>query len=136
MGHPSPPLEGVVVIVIDAPEAAKHIEKAFANAGAATFVATNDDECRALLQRISPHFAIVDPTISGGGPQSMAWTLLSHPECRTVIFSSNVHGPTGSTNKWLISKSRPASDVVRTVTEALKDPTWIAKGGEDVKPAR
>ncbi|MGO7981452.1 hypothetical protein ACC691_26460 [Rhizobium johnstonii] len=68
MGHSSPPLEGVVVMIIDAPEAAKHIEKVFGNAGATTFVAGDDDECRALLQRISPHFAIVDPSISGVGP--------------------------------------------------------------------
>ncbi|WP_442061455.1 hypothetical protein [Rhizobium johnstonii] len=56
------------MMIIDAPEAAKHIEKVFGNAGATTFVAGDDDECRALLQRISPHFAIVDPSISGVGP--------------------------------------------------------------------
>ncbi len=134
MGYTSPPLEGVVVIVIDAPEAAKHIEKAFGNAGATTFVAGEDDGCRAL-QRISPHFTIVDPSVSGGGPQSMAWTLISHPECRTVIYSSNEH-PTGSANKWLITKSRPVADVVDVVTKALKDSTWLAKGGDDVKPVR
>lgn len=38
----SPPLEGVVVLVMDAPESASKLERALANASAAVLVAHDD----------------------------------------------------------------------------------------------
>lgn len=135
MEHSSAPLEGIVVIVVETPEGAARIEKALSQQGAAVFVADGDDSCREILGRVSPHFAVIDPTVSGGsGPQSLAWTLFSHPECRTVVYSSNVHPPAHVELKWLISKDRPVTDVVDAIASAVKDSNWIAKGGDDVKP--
>lgn len=62
--------------------------------------------------------------------------LFGHPECRTIVYSSNFHGPDRMETKWLIEKTRPVSDVVEAILTAVSDPVWIAKGGDDVKPVR
>jgi PleD family two-component response regulator len=45
MGRSSAPVEGIVVIVIDTDEAARAIDRALAETGAATFVAHDDESC-------------------------------------------------------------------------------------------
>ncbi len=130
------PLEGVVVIVVDADQEARQMEMALARSGAAVFVAKSDEGCRAILAKVVPHFAVIDPTVSGGtGPQSLAWMLFSHPECRTIIYSLGVDSTERAETKWLIGKQRPVSDVVNMIATAVSDPIWVAKGGDDVKPA-
>jgi ActR/RegA family two-component response regulator len=110
------PLEGVVGIVVDVQESARRIEKAFTQAGAAVFMADDDQDCRGILKKIQPHFAVIDPAVSdGSGPQSLAWMLFSHPECRTIVYSSNVHAPSHVETRWLISKDGPISDVIDAV---------------------
>lgn len=131
----SAPLEGVVVIVIDTFESARKVETALASAGATVFVAHEDPGCRDLLKRISPHFAVIDPTVSeGSAPQGLAWILFSYPEIRTIVYSDNVHPSASVTLKWLIAKSRPVADVVGALLDAVRDKSWVAKGGDDVKP--
>lgn len=79
---------------------------------------------------------MIDPTVAGGsGPKSLAWMLSSHPECRTIVYSSNVHSAAHVETKWLIGKDRPVSDVVDAILAATRDATWVLKGGDDVKPA-
>jgi hypothetical protein len=56
------PTRGVVGIVIDAVEAAKHIERAFGNAGVTTETMTKAGHCCSGFRR-----AIVDAVESGGG---------------------------------------------------------------------
>ncbi len=136
MEQAAAPLEGVVVVVIDAADTARQLELALGQAGATTFFARDDDGLRELMERISPHFAVVDPTFSGGGSESIAWKLFSHPDCRTIIYSAGVHPPAGVATNWLIDKSRPVSEVVAAIGVSLKDSSWPAKGGDDVKPAR
>lgn len=48
------PLEGVVVIVVDADEKARQLEKALSRSGAAVFVASADGDCRDILAKITP----------------------------------------------------------------------------------
>jgi ActR/RegA family two-component response regulator len=72
MKHSQAPLEGIVVRVIDADGSARQLDRALSQVSAATFVAHDDETCRDLMKRIAPHFAVVDPSVSGGGPQSMA----------------------------------------------------------------
>ncbi|WP_421406630.1 hypothetical protein [Agrobacterium tumefaciens] len=135
MSFSSALLEGVVVIVVDARESADRIERALSHAGATVFVTDGDDACRAILQKIQPHFAVVDPAVSGGTePQGMAWMLFSHPECRTIVYSSNVHAPPHIETRWLISKERPVSDVVDAVLSGIQDPNWVAKGADNPRP--
>lgn len=68
----SAPLEGVVVLVIDEPHAASRIEKSLASRGAAVFVAHDDDGCLRHLESIDPHFAVIDPSVTVGGPMGAA----------------------------------------------------------------
>jgi ActR/RegA family two-component response regulator len=85
MSFSSAPLEGVVVIVVDAKDSADRIERALSQAGATVFTADGDEACRAVLAKIQPHFAVIDPVISGGsGPQSVAWMLFS-----LLVFTRN-----------------------------------------------
>jgi len=136
MVQSSAPLEGVVVIVVDAPEQASQIEKALSQAGAAVFVAHDQSDIQTVLTKVAPHFAVIDPTAADGtGPASGAWMLFSHPKCRTIIYSSSVHAAADVETKWLIGKDRPVSDVVDTILLAVRDPVWVLKGGDDVKPA-
>lgn len=136
MSPSSAPLEGVVVLVIDEPHAASRIERLLASRGAAVFVAHDDDGCLKHLENIVPHFAVVDPSVTVDGPTGAAWRLFSHLECRTIVYSADVHGPAGMETRWLIEKTRPVSDVVEAILTAVSDPVWIAKGGDDVKPVR
>lgn len=83
MEHLPASLEGVVVIIVDTPEDTKRIEKALSNAGAAVFPAHDAEEIRRVFETVSPHFAVIDPASAGGtGPQSAAWMLFGHAECR------------------------------------------------------
>lgn len=89
-----------------------------------------------VLSKVTPHFAVSDPTAAGGtGPAIVAWTLFSHPECSTIVYSSCVHSAPDVETKWLIGKDRPVADVMDTILASTKDPAWISKGGDDVKPA-
>lgn len=72
MNPSSAPLEGVVVLVIDEPDAASRIEKSLATHGAAVFVAHDESGCLKHLESINPHFAVVDPTVTVGGPTGPA----------------------------------------------------------------
>jgi hypothetical protein len=37
-------------------------------------------------------------------------------------------------SKWPIGKDRPVSNVVDATLSALNDPSWLAKGSDEVKP--
>jgi len=135
MNNPSAPLEGIVVLLVDAPEETGRLEKPLAQAGAAVFVAHDEEGISVALRGITPHFAIIDPTASGGmGPQSAAWMFFSHPTCRTIVYSSNVRASSSSPVSWLIDKARPPGAVVKAIVTAVDDRNWLAKGGDDLKP--
>lgn len=129
------PLEGVVVLIVDITEKARQMEMALSRSGATVFVASGDEDCRAILTKVTPH-AVIHPTVTGGsGPQSLAGMLFTHLECRTIVYSLDVDSTEHAQTKWLIDKQRPVSDVVNAIATAVCDPTWLAKGGDDVKPA-
>lgn len=128
MNFSSPPLEGVVIIVIDELPIAHQIERGLSNAGATVFVADGEVACRTVLSQVQPHFAVIDPTCAGGtGPQSLAWTLFSHPECRTIVYSTNFFPHPTMKTRWLITKDRSVSDVVEAVLSSVRDPSQAAQ---------
>ncbi|MGE7368329.1 hypothetical protein ACQKKX_04560 [Neorhizobium sp. NPDC001467] len=135
MEHSSAPLEGIAVIVVDAPSETPRIEKALSQAGAAVFIADGVEACRAILEKIQPHFAVIDPEEAGGrGPQSAAWMLFGHPEIRTIVYSSAPQSGLDGKPLWLIFKDRPVADVVDAVLARVRDPDWLKKGGDDMRP--
>lgn len=129
------PLEGIVVIIVDSPKSAPRVEKALSQAGAAAFVAHDSAGVAALLERIEPHFAVVDPNEGGAGAGSIARTFFEHESCRLVIYSHRLPAPAGLRLPLLIDKERPVSNVVAAIVDAASDPTWIQKAGDDVKPS-
>jgi hypothetical protein len=130
-----PELEGVIVLVIDDPEGAHRLERALGNAGAAVFVAHDDQGCRDVLGRVQPHFAVVDPSSTENiGRRELAWRLFSHPDIRVVLYSSNVQAGPGAAATWLVDKSRPVSDVIDVIFGMVEDPNWPVKSDDKVKP--
>ena len=117
MGINSGSLEGVVVIVLDAWDSARLIDKALSRAGAAVFLADGDDSSR-----------------GSSYPQNLALRFFSHPVCRTMVYSSHVDARPHVDTKPLVRKNRSVSDVVEAVLFALNDPSWLAKRGDEVKP--
>lgn len=137
MSHLPPPLEGIVIIVVDTVDRTGPIERAFCEAGAAVFVAHDDSGIREQLKRITPHFAVIDPSgTRGSDPQSAAWMLFSHESCRTIVYSSAVRSDPNASPRWIIDRGQPVSVVVDAIIDAVKDPAWLRKGGDDVKPTR
>ncbi len=133
--HSSAPLEGVVVLIVDTPDCTRILERPLAEAGAAVFIAHDQKGISVALRGITPHFAVIDPTASGGtGPQSAAWMFFSHATCRTIVYSSNVRSSADSPVSWLIDKTRPPGAVVDAIVAAVNNPNWLDKGGEGVQP--
>ncbi|RYF02334.1 MAG: hypothetical protein EOO77_32705, partial [Oxalobacteraceae bacterium] len=90
---------------------------------AAVFTASGDEDTRDILARVTPHFAVIDPTTAGvSGPQRTVWMLYGHPQCRTIIYSSDIYESAVAETKWLIAKDRPVSAVVDVILEAVNDP--------------
>ena len=129
------PLEGIVVVIVDGPEEAPRIERALSQAGAAAFTAHDGPGVVALLKSIEPHFAVIDPAVAGSGGAEIAGQMFFEREsCRVIVYSRAL--PTISTVnlRWLVDKQRPVSEVVDVIIEAVRDPMWVRKGGQDLKP--
>lgn len=137
MEHLSAPLEGVVVVVVDTPDSAQRIEMALSNAGAAVFTAHNAEEIREVLETVSPHFAVLDPTwLDGTGPQSAARMLFDHYASRLIVYSDDIPSSQQHKLSWMIEKKEPISAVIHAVIEAVEHSNWVSKGGDDSKPVR
>ncbi len=102
------------------------------NARATVFVADGEEACRTVLSKVQPHFAVIDPACTGGaGPKGLAWTLFSHSESRTVLYSSTVQTSSAIGPQWLITKDRPVTDILEAVLAQVNDPSWLAKKWEE-----
>ncbi len=129
------PIEGIVVIVVDDEEDAPRIERSLAQAGAAVFVAHDRSAVLAVMTKVTPHFAVIDPASVGGtSPDGVAKALFDHDTCRAFVYSRDLPAVSGVKLRWLIDKREPVSMVVEAILEAMRDPVWVRKGGDDVKP--
>lgn len=129
------PLEGIVVIVMDGAEDAGRIEKTLSHYGAAVFVAHDRDGLVATLEKVTPHFAVIDPTAANGtAPDSVARMFFEHESCRLILYSANLPALPGARPNWLIDKNESVAVVADAILDAVRDPMWVRKGGDDVKP--
>lgn len=128
-------LEGIVVIVVDTAMDAPRTERALSQAGATVFIAHDRQNILDVLTKVTPHFAVIDPTVvDGTSPDSAARMFFDHESCRAIVYSRDLPAASGVKLRWLIDKKEPVAAVVGAVVEAVKDPMWIRKGGEELKP--
>lgn len=128
------PLEGIVV---DSPEDSQRIDRALAQAGAAVFGAHDRNDISGVLAKVTRHFAVIDPAaVDGTSPDSAARMFFDHESCRAIVYSRDLPSASAVKLRWLIDKREPVAAVVDAVVEAVKDPLWSRKGGDELKPSQ